>query len=151
LRLSAVAALLLALYALAGFVMVPRLLRSALMESIPKTFGVTPTVGEIRFNPFSLQLDVRQFSLAAPDGEKLLGFGRLFVDFELSSLWHRAYSFANIDIDSPYISALVAGDGNLNLLRLRPKMPPAKPPPQARNEPLPALRSRRDWNPSTSN
>ena len=139
LRISAVAALLLALYALAGFVMVPRLLRSALMENIPKTFGVTPTVGEIRFNPFSFQLEVRQLSLAAPDGEKLLGFERLFVDFELSSLWHRAYSFANIDIDSPYVSAVVAKDGDLNLMQLRPKAPPAKPP-EAKNESLPALR-----------
>jgi hypothetical protein len=140
LRISAVAAFVLGLYALAGFVMVPRLLRSALMENLPKTFGVTPTVGEIRFNPFSFQLEVRQLSLAAPDGEKLVGFERLFVDFELSSLWHRAYSFANIDIDSPYVSAVVAKDGDLNLMQLRPKTPPAKPPPGAKNEPLPALR-----------
>ena len=140
LRISALVALLLALYALAGFVLVPRLLRSALMENIPKTLGVTPTVGEIRFNPFSFQLDVRKLTLASPSGEKLLGFERLFVDFELSSLWHRAYSFANIDIDSPYVNAVVAKDGNLNLLQLRPKSPPAAPPPQAKNGPLPALR-----------
>ncbi len=139
-RIAAVVTVLLALYALAGFVFVPRLLRSALMENIPKTLGANPTVGEIRFNPFTFQLDVRKLSLAAPDGEKLLGFERLFVDFELSSLWHRAYSFANIDLDSPYISAVVAKDGNLNLLQLRPKAPPVKPPPEAKNQPLPALR-----------
>src|ERR1700733_10217745 len=86
-RISAVVAVLAALYALAGFVLAPRLLRSALMEDIPKNLGVNPTVGEIRFNPFTFQLDLRKFSLAAPDGEKLLGFERLFVDFELSSLW----------------------------------------------------------------
>ena len=139
-RICAVVTLLLALYALAGFVFVSRLLRSALMENIPKTLGANPTVGEIRFNPFSFQLDVRKLSLAAPDGEKLLGFERLFVDFELSSLWHRAYSFANIDIDSPYISAVVAQDGRLNLLQLRPKAPPAKSEQEANKAPLPALR-----------
>jgi hypothetical protein len=137
-RISLVVALLLALYALAGFLWVPRLLRSELMEQIPKTLGVKPAVGEIHFNPFSFQLEVKDFSLASPDGQKLLGFGRLFVDFELSSLWHRAYSFANIDIDSPSVNAVVARDGNLNLLQLSPKTPPSKT--AEKKEPLPALR-----------
>jgi hypothetical protein len=137
-RISLVVALLFALYALAGFLWVPRLLRSELMEQIPKTLGVKPAVGEIHFNPFSFQLEVKDFSLASPDGQKLLGFGRLFVDFELSSLWHRAYSFANIDIDSPSVNAVVARDGNLNLLQLSPKTPPSKT--AEKKEPLPALR-----------
>ncbi len=62
---------------------------------------MTPAVGEIRINPFLFQLEIQDFSLSAPSGELLLGFGRLFVDFELSSIWHRAYTFANIDIDAP--------------------------------------------------
>jgi hypothetical protein len=137
-RILLVVVLLLALYALAGFLWVPRLLRSELMEQIPKTLGVKPAVGEIHFNPFSFQLEVKDFSLSTQEGQKLLGFGRLFVDFELSSLWHRAYSFANIDIDSPTVNAVVARDGNLNLLQLSPKTPPPKTP--AKKEPLPALR-----------
>jgi hypothetical protein len=142
-RIAAIAALLLALYALAGFVAVPRILRSTLMREIPKTLAVTPAVGDIRFNPFLFQLEIKDFSLAAPNGEKLLGFGRLFVDFELSSIWHRAYSFAAIDLDSPEVNAVVARDGRLNLLQLSPKSPPEKSEsekPENKNAPLPALR-----------
>ncbi len=102
LRIATVVALLLALYALAGFVLVPRILRSALLEDIPKTMAVKPAVGEIRFNPFRFELEIKDFSLAAPDGGKLVGFGRLFVRFELSSIWRRAYSFAAIDVDAPF-------------------------------------------------
>jgi hypothetical protein len=137
-RISAVAALLVALYALAGFVLAPRILRSTLMKEIPKTLGVTPAVGEIRLNPFLLQLEIKDFSLAAPNGEKLLGFARLFVDFELSSIWHRAYSFADIDIDSPFVNAVVARDGNLNLMQLSPKSTPAAP--QQKQQALPPIR-----------
>src|SRR5277367_1963869 len=129
--------LLLAAYTLAGFVLVPRLLRSQLMEQIPKTLGVKPAVGDIRFNPFLLQLVVKDFSLTAPNGEKLVGFDRLFVAFELSSIWRRAYSFANIDIDAPFVNAVVARDGKLNLLQLSPKTPP---PPQEKKTPLPSVR-----------
>ncbi|MGB6354408.1 MAG: DUF748 domain-containing protein, partial [Steroidobacteraceae bacterium] len=141
-RISSVAALLVALYALAGFVAVPRILRSTLMKEIPKTLGVTPTVGEIRFNPFLLQLEIKNFSLAGTGGETLVGFGRLFVDFELSSIWHRAYSFAAIDIDAPVVNAVVAHDGRLNLLQLSPKPSPANPPQSLaqKSEPLPAIR-----------
>jgi hypothetical protein len=138
-RISAVVVLLLVgLYAIAGFVLAPRILRSALMQDIPKTLGVTPTVGEIRLNPFLFQLEIKDLSLAAPDGQKLLGFGRLFVDFELSSIWHLAYSFADVDIDAPFVNAIVAHDGKLNLLQLSPKTPEAKP--QEKKAPLPAIR-----------
>ena len=49
-RIVAVIALLIGLYALAGFVLAPKLLRSALMKDIPQTLGVTPAVGQIRFS-----------------------------------------------------------------------------------------------------
>ena len=124
-RIAASVALVLALYAIAGFVAAPKLLRSALMKDIPKSLAVTPTIGEIHVNPLLFQLEIKDFSLAAPDGEKLFGFERLFVDFELSSIWHRAYSFVNIDITAPAVNAIVAKDGTLNLLQLKPKSAPA--------------------------
>ncbi len=139
--IASAAVLLVALYALAGFVLAPRLLRSALLEDIPKTLGVTPSVGEIHINPFSLQLEIKDFSLAAPSGEKLLGFGRLFVDFSISSIWHRAYVFDTIDIDAPVINSVVARDGSVNLMQMKPKTPPAPlMEPKPNNEPLPAIR-----------
>jgi hypothetical protein len=139
LRIAAAVTLLVALYALAGFVLAPRLLRSAVLEEIPKTLGVTPTVGDIRVNPFLLRLEVGEFALTAPNGEKLLAFRRLFVEFELwFSIWHRAYSFANIDIDAPTLNAVVARDGRLNLMDLSPKVAPAKA--QQKKAPLPNIR-----------
>jgi hypothetical protein len=138
-RITAVVVLLLGLYALAGFVLAPRLVRSALMSEIPKTLeGVTPSVGEIHINPFLLQVRVKDFYLTGPQGTKLVGFDRLFVDFEVSSLWHRAYTFNNIDIDAPFANAVIFKDGRLNLAQLSPK-PSDKPQPKSK-EPIPALR-----------
>jgi hypothetical protein len=138
-RIAAVVALLLGLYALAGFLLAPKLVRNALMSEIPKTLvGVTPTVGDIHINPFLLQVQVKDFYLTGSQGTKLVGFTRLFVDFEVSSLWHRAYTFANIDIDSPFANAVIFKDGRLNLAQLSPR-PSDKPQPKS-NEPIPALR-----------
>ncbi len=136
-RVAAIVAALVGLYALAGFVIAPKLVRSALLKDIPQTIGATPAVGNIRINPFLFQVTVEKFSLAAPGGEKLLGFDRLFIDFELSSIWHRAYSFRAIDLAAPFVNATVAKDGSLNLMQLRPKTP-AKP--DDKGGPMPALR-----------
>lgn len=127
------------LYALLGFVLAPRLIRSALLEDIPKIINVKPTVGEIRFNPFKLDLEVKDFALASPAGEKLIGFDRLFVDFLFSSLWHRAYTFGAIEIDAPVANARMARGGTLNLLALRPKEKPVAKAVKS-SEPLPAIR-----------
>jgi hypothetical protein len=129
------------LYALVGFVIAPRIVRNALLKDIPQAMDVTPSVGDIRINPFLFQVEVHDFALAGKGGEKLLGFGRLFIDFQLSSIWHRAYTFKQIEIASPYVNALVAHDGSVNLQALRPKPQPGAPPPAAgAAAPLPALR-----------
>jgi hypothetical protein len=138
-RIAAVVALLLGLYALAGFVWAPRLVRNALMTDIPKTLvGVTPSVGDIHINPFLFQVQVKDFYLTGTQGTKLVGFARLFIDFQVSSLWHRAYTFSNIDLDSPFANAVVFKDGRLNLAELSPR-PSDKPAPK-NDEPIPALR-----------
>jgi hypothetical protein len=138
--ITAVIAFLVGLYALAGFVIAPKVLRNALLQDIPKSIDAKPSVGEIKVNPFLFQLEIKDFSLSDPGGEKLVGFGRFFVDFELSSIWHRAYSFVNIDIEAPYVNAVIAKDGRLNLARLSPKPDPNPPPPSAKKEPIPAVR-----------
>jgi len=140
-RISVVVALLLGVYAIGGFWLAPKLLRSGLMKEIPKTLpGVTPAVGEIRVNPFLFQVEIKDFSLSGANDIKLVGFGRLFVDFQVSSIWHRAYTFSHIDIGSPFVNAVIFKDGSLNLAQLSPK-PAEKPKPEPKNaEPIPALR-----------
>ncbi len=140
LRIAAIVVLLIALYGLAGFLLAPRLIRSALLEDIPKSLpGITPAVGDIHFNPFLLRLEIEDFSLADPSGEKLLGFGRFFIEFELSSLWHRAYSFANIDLSKPFVNAVTAKDGQINLAQLKPSLTPPKAETK-KEDSVPALR-----------
>ncbi|MDP9007893.1 MAG: DUF748 domain-containing protein [Pseudomonadota bacterium] len=140
-RILSVAALLLGVYAIVGFFAAPRLLRNALLDEIPKTLaGVKPAVGDIRINPFLFQVEIKDFSLTGANDTKLAGFARLFVDFDLSSIWHRAYTFGHIDIASPFANAVIFKDGSLNLSQLSPTSA-KKPKPDPKNaNPIPALR-----------
>jgi hypothetical protein len=137
-RFGAAAAVLLAAYAVAGFVVAPKLVRAALLRDIPAAIGASASVGEIHINPFTLQASIDHFALSSAEGEVLFSLKRLLVDFELASLWHRAYSFANIDVTAPFVNAVMAKDGRLNLLQLAPKSAGRQSASQA--EPLPKLR-----------
>jgi uncharacterized protein DUF748 len=140
-RILCIAALLIGVYAAVGFWAAPRLLRNALLDEIPKTLvGVKPAVGDIRINPFLFQVEIKDFSLTGANDTKLAGFARLFVDFQVSSIWHRAYTFSHIDIASPFATAVIFKDGSLNLAQLSPKTAKKPKPDQKDAEPIPALR-----------
>ncbi len=138
--IPALCALVLGLYALAGFVWAPKLLRNALLERIQKATGLQASIGEIRINPFLLQLEVKDFSLPDAADSKLLGFQRLFIDFEASSLWRRAFVFQSIELGGPFAHAVVARGGALNLAVLKPKnTEPAAEKTSSQGDALPAI------------
>lgn len=126
-------------YAAAGFWLVPRVLRSQIVVRSRTMLGLAASVGEIRFNPFLLQLRVDDLAVADRSGSPMAGFKRLFVDFEVSSLWRRAYVFREIEIDSPFTNAVISAGGAWNLAQFVPRSSAPKPAPAA-NAPLPRIR-----------
>src|SRR4029453_2822292 len=81
------------LYVLAGFALAPALLERYLPRDAEEQLGSQVTGGGVRINPFLLRLEVNGFRLEYPPGQPLVGFGRLLVDFQLSSLFRRAGTF----------------------------------------------------------
>src|SRR4051812_31388171 len=83
-------AALLCAYAVFGFMGVPRLLRSAARTFVAVHWHRDLALGEVGFNPFTLELDVHDAALPDADGKPLLGFRRLLVNLNLSSVLGRA-------------------------------------------------------------
>jgi uncharacterized protein involved in outer membrane biogenesis len=125
--------LLAGLYALLGFYAAPRIVRSQALDFVREKYGRELTLGEIRINPFRLQAEIKDLSLPDTDGKPMLAFRRFFVDFELSSLWQRAYVFKDVQLDAPLARAVIRPDGSVNLADL------ALPDEEDADEPLPAL------------
>src|SRR5690349_17569612 len=80
----AVLAVLFLIYTLAGFFLVPRLVMTYVPRYVHEQLGRRAEIGEVRVNPLLLKIDIKRFRLQEADGRPLLGFDRLFVDFELS-------------------------------------------------------------------
>jgi hypothetical protein len=132
----AVLLILVGVYAAAGFWAVPHFARSSAQDFVKTHYGRTLHIGEIRFNPFTLKLDINDVLLPDADGKPLLSFARLHVDLQLASLWRLGPSFREILLDKPYVRAVIRHGGELNLADLgkgfpeEPKKPepaPAKP------------------------
>jgi hypothetical protein len=126
----AIAAALISAYAAAGFIAVPHFGRQAAVDFVRTHYGRTLTLGDVRFNPFSLNLDVSRLALPDADGQTMIGFERLHVGLQLASLWRLGPSFSEILLERPYVRAVQRPDGALNLADLGKGFPPAPPSPQ---------------------
>ena len=128
---AAIVAVLVGLYALAGFVVVPRVLRSELTGYVDTHYHRRLALGDIRFNPFTLRLDVRDVSVPDADGSPMVGAGLLHVELSTASLWRRAASFRDILIERPFAHVIIRPDGVLNLQALAAPAPQRGAPPAA--------------------
>ncbi len=126
----------LATFTVFGFHTVPRIARSEATRFVSEQYGRDLRIGEIRFNPFKLQLEVRDLALPDTDGQTMLGFDRLFVDFELSSVWKRAFYFQELAIQRPAVRAVIRPSGEMNLSDLAPA---TQPEPEAEDSALPHI------------
>ena len=129
--LAAVVAVFTIAYAVAGFYGVPVLARSQLLSFISEHYGRQASIGDIRFNPFTFDLEARDFNLPDADRQPMLAFGRLRLDLDLSSIWRAAPSFGAIEIDRPYVRTLIRPDGSLNLADLAKPFESNEPSPPA--------------------
>jgi uncharacterized protein involved in outer membrane biogenesis len=124
-----VLALLAVAYTLAGFLLVPRLITTYVPQYVQEQLKRRAEIGEVRVNPILFKVEIRHFRLQEADGRPLIGFDRLFVDFELSSLFRRAWTFAEITLEAPRLDAILAPDGRLNIADLLDAFPKGEPSP----------------------
>ena len=131
-----IAAVLIVAYALAGFFAVPRFARSAATDFVRTHYGRTLAIGAIRFNPFTLNLDIERLALPDADGQTLVGFQRLHVGLQLASLWRLGPSFSEILLEKPYVLIVRRPNGELNLADLGKGFPPPPQPPPPPGKPV---------------
>jgi uncharacterized protein involved in outer membrane biogenesis len=130
---AAVLLLLLGLYYVLGTYAAPGIVRSQAQKFVRENYGRELALGEIRINPLQLQVELRDLALPDTDGKPMLAFRRLFVDFEASSLWQRAFVFKDIALEAPLARTVIRSDGSVNLSDL------TLPDDGAEDEPLPAV------------
>ena len=123
------------LYTLFGFLLAPWLVKHYLKKYAVENLKRNVSIAEVRINPFLLTFDAKDFTLQEADNRPIFGFGRLFVDFELSSLFRWAWTFADIRIERPSLFMEIQHNGRLNLSDLANSLPKSEEPSKKDSQP----------------
>jgi hypothetical protein len=109
-----IAAAAIIIYALLGFFLAPWLINKTATDAVRDNLGVALKLQEVSVNPFVLSLQVDGLELDEPGGEAFLTVERIFINFQLSSLFRWAVTFREFYIESPNIRLARDGDGEFN-------------------------------------
>src|SRR5690349_24577177 len=92
-----------ALYALLGFLLVPKLARDAITEYVQTDMQRKVVIDKLTFNPFTFTAEVTRFALTEADDTPVASFDALLVNAQLVSAFHRGDTFKEIRIDNPKV------------------------------------------------
>jgi uncharacterized protein involved in outer membrane biogenesis len=124
-------ALLVLLYVIAGYTIVPGLVRAQAQSWVKTNIEKDLALGEIKFNPFTFTLEVSDIAL--PAGPRpMVAAGHLKVSFSPLSLFQEAYYFPEVRLDRPFVHAVLRPDHSLNLIELKPRTQSDEPAPKVR-------------------
>ncbi len=101
-----IAAGVIALYALAGFFLAPWLTERTLVSTLKERLALDTELEALAINPFTLSLTIDGLVIREADGSTLFAFERLYVNFQLSSLFRWAASFKEIHLIEPVLGAI---------------------------------------------
>jgi len=127
-----------AAYATAGFLLAPWLIERTLTSTLAERLSLETRIGDLSLNPFSLSLTVDGLSMTEEDGQPFLSFEQLFVNFQLSSLFHWAWAFDEIHLTRPAFRFERISESETNLNRLAERWAATAAEPADTPEPAPA-------------
>ncbi|MGR9073190.1 MAG: DUF748 domain-containing protein [Gammaproteobacteria bacterium] len=113
-KAAAILSVLVCVYALAGFLALPFFLKTKLPEVIQENTGRQSSVADVGLDPFDMSLRVHGFELLDADGKTFVAFDLLYIDFELASVFKKAYAFESMRLSGPKVNLVAAKDGRFN-------------------------------------
>ncbi len=105
---------LLVAYAVIGFLILPPIIRSVAVKQLSAQLGREVSIEKIKINPFALSTTIRGLLIKDPDGGTLLSWDEFYVNFQLSSLVTRAWTFKEIHILQPHARMQINWDYTFN-------------------------------------
>ncbi|MGD0744035.1 MAG: DUF748 domain-containing protein [Verrucomicrobiota bacterium] len=129
---------LLLLYALIGFLILPPIIRSVAVKQLSKQLDREVSIQKVKLNPFALSCAVRGLLINDKDGQPFVSWDEVYVNFQLSSFFGKAWVFKEISTTRPFVRAQMNKDGTFNFSDLIAKFSTNTPgtAPQSPSRPL---------------
>ena len=107
------------IYALLIGVFTPYYLQHKLPDFINKSSALSLQIDEIIINPFYLSVEVKQVNLEDKNKQSLAAFERLYINFQLSSLFRQLWYFDTLILESPSLHYQIYSDFSNNIEQLQ--------------------------------
>ena len=138
-RLALWAFWLLLFYTVAGFLILPPIIRVVAVKQISKQLDREVSIEKVKINPFVLSCTVRGLLIKDKDGQPFVSWDEVYVNFQLSSFLGHAWVFKEISTTRPFVRIQMNKDYTFNFSDILAKFAtnaPATSAPKAPARPL---------------
>ena len=110
---------LLFLYILSGFFLLPYIAKKEIVKNLDEILITKTKIEKIYFNPLTLNLELKGFSLLDEKEQEVVGLKNLFIDFRaLKSIEKKHFHIKNILLEGIYLNIIEEEKGIFNLASL---------------------------------
>ena len=96
--------LLVVLYTIAGFFILPPYVKKMAMEKLSEQLGRTVTIESVSLNPYTLSAAINRFEIKESDGSTtFISFGRLYVDLRAISIVKGIPVIREVRLEQPHL------------------------------------------------
>ena len=112
---------LLVFYTVAGFFILPPIIRAVAVKQIASQLDREVSIQQVKLNPYALSISIRGLLVKDKDGEPFLSWDEVYVNFQLSSFFGRAWNFQEISTVKPFVRVQMNADHTFNFSDLLAK------------------------------
>jgi hypothetical protein len=116
--------ILLAGYTVIGFLILPPIIRSVTASQLHQQLDRDVSIRQVKLNPFTFSATIRGFLIQDKDGQPFVSWDEVYVNFQPTSFFGRAWRFKEINVIKPFVHAQVNQDGTFNFSDLIAKFAP---------------------------
>jgi hypothetical protein len=127
---------LLLFYTVFGFLILPPIVRHVAVKELSAQLGRDVSIGKVKVNPFALSAAVDGLLIKDKDGRPFLSWDEVYVNFQLSSFFGKAWVFKEISAVKPFVRVQINKDGTFNFSDLIAKFSTNAAPAKTEAKPL---------------
>lgn len=105
---------LLVFYTVAGFLILPPIVRVVAVKELSKQLGREVSIEKIKINPFAFSTTIRGLVIKEKDGQPFVSWDEVYVNFQPTSVFDKAWTFKEISATKPFIHVKINEDGKFN-------------------------------------
>jgi hypothetical protein len=130
-----------ALYVLAGFLLAPNLIKSAIATAISNRTGHSVAIERVAVNPLNLTVELSNLFIDGPASTPIFSIARAEARVHIATLFGAGWVIRKLILDAPHLSIPVSADAQDSFVQLLASLAPAV----RADESVPALHITQLW------